>query len=55
MLIGERRFFNLARSFDVPETGQRIISTSYEAYKEGMVWRSMLNKKIVSKDLEKLL
>ena len=41
--------------FDVPETGQRIISTSYEAYKEGMVWRSMLNKKIVSKDVEKLL
>tara|TARA_A100001011_G_scaffold316912_1_gene336103 strand:+ start:195 stop:548 length:354 start_codon:yes stop_codon:yes gene_type:complete len=41
--------------FDVPDTGQRIISTSYEAYKEGMVWRSMLNKKIVSKDIEKLL
>ena len=38
--------------FDVPETGQRIISTSYEAYKEGMVWRSMLNKKIVSKDVQ---
>ena len=41
--------------FDVPDNGQRIVSTSYDAYKEGMVWRSMLNKTIVSKDIENLL
>ena len=41
--------------FDVPDTGQRIISTRYNSYKLGMVWRSVLSKKIVSKDIEKLL
>jgi hypothetical protein len=39
---------------DVPESGNRMLSTVYDAYKDGKLWRSMLNKKEVSKDMRKI-
>ncbi len=39
---------------DVPESGNRVLSTVYDAYKDGKLWRSMLNKKEVSKDMRKI-
>ena len=39
---------------DIPESGNRVLSTVYDAYKDGKLWRSMLNKKEVSKDMRKI-
>ena len=39
---------------DVPESRNRVLSTVYDAYKVGKLWRSMLNKKEVSKDMRKI-
>ena len=39
---------------DVPESGNRVLSTVYDAYKDGKLWRSMLNKKEVSINVETL-
>ena len=38
---------------DVPESGNRVLSNVYDAYKDAKLWRSMLNKKEVSKDMRK--
>ena len=39
---------------DVPESRNRVLSTVYDAYKDGKLWRSMLNKKEVPKDMRKI-
>jgi|TARA_Y100000589_G_C26963897_1_gene551781 hypothetical protein len=36
------------------QQGKRWITTTYEAYKDKKVWRAMLNKKEVGKDVEKI-
>ena len=36
------------------QRGKRWITTTYEAYKDKKVWRAMLNKKEVRKDVEKI-
>ena len=40
---------------DVKSERRRLLVTNCEAYKDGEIWRSMLNVKNVSKDLEKIL
>ena len=39
--------------FDASE-GKRMITTTYEAYKDDKCWRQMMSKKEVSKDVVKL-
>ena len=40
---------------EVKSDRKRLLVTNCEAYKDGEIWRSMLNVKEVSKDIEKIL
>ena len=40
---------------DVKSEKKRLLVTNCEAYKDGEIWRSMLNVKKVSKDIERIL